>query len=90
MRAISGLAMHAPRAARRNVVVGDAEGQAGLGDRRAALREPAEGVERAFVDVVAVDPEQRLAVVAAHDLVGRPQLVEQGQRLVHADMPDTI
>ena len=34
--------------------------------------------------VVAVDPEQRLAVLAAHDLVRRPQLVDQGSRVVHA------
>src|SRR5262249_54755008 len=34
--------------------------------------------------VVAIDPQQRLAVVAPHDLVGRPQLVEQGERFAHA------
>ena len=33
--------------------------------------------------VMAVDPEQRLAVLAAHDLVGRPELVDQGLGLVH-------
>ena len=32
--------------------------------------------------VVAVDPEQRLAVLAADDLVGGPQLVDQGLRIV--------
>ena len=34
--------------------------------------------------IVAVDPEQRLAVLAADDLVGGPELVDQGLGLVHA------
>ena len=66
------------RAARRHVMVGHPEGQAGLGHRHAALRQPAEGVKRALMNVVAVDPEQRLAVLAADDLVGGPELVDQG------------
>ncbi len=72
-----------PRAARRHVMVGDAEGQPRLGDRDAALGELAEGVERALVDIVAVDPEQRRAVLAAQDLVGGPELVDDGLGLVH-------
>ena len=34
------------------------EGETGLRNRRTALRQPAEGVERAFMDVMAIDPEQ--------------------------------
>jgi hypothetical protein len=80
-----GIVDRAPRAARRDIVIGDAEGEARLGEARAARLDLAEGVERSLMHVMAVDPQQRLAVVAPRDLVGRPQLVEQGQRLVHAD-----
>ena len=62
-----------PRAAGRHVMVRHAEGQAGLGDLDAPLGQLAEGVERTLMDVVAVDPEQRLAVLAANDLVGWPK-----------------
>ena len=72
------------RAAGRNVMVGDREGQAGLGHAGTALRQPGECVKGAFMHVMAVDPEQQLAVLAAHDLVRRPQLVDQGARVVHA------
>ena len=82
--------MSLPRAARRHVVVGDAEGQAGFGDRNAPLRQLAEGVERALVHVVAVDPEQRLAVLAADDLVGGPELVDQGLGLAHKSRAECI
>ncbi len=50
------------RAAGRNVMVGDREGQAGLGHAGTALRQPGECVKGAFMHVMAVDPEQRLAV----------------------------
>ena len=79
-----GIGDVAPRAAGRHVMVGHAEGQARFGDLDAALRELAEGMERALVHVVAVDPEQRLAVLAADDLMGGPELVDQGLGLVHA------
>jgi hypothetical protein len=73
-----GIVDDAPRAARRDIMIGDSEGEAWLGDPRAARFELAEGVERSFMHVMAVDPQQRLAVVAPHDLVRRPKLVEQG------------
>ena len=73
-----------PRAAGRHIMVGHAEGQARFGDLDAALSELAEGVERALMNVVAVDPEQRLAILAAEDLVGGPELVDDGLGLVHA------
>src|SRR5262245_42584358 len=79
----------APRAARRDIMIGDSEGETWLGDLRAARLELAEGVERSFMHVMAVDPQQRLAVVAPHDLVGRPKLVEQGQRLAHGGSKQT-
>ena len=68
----------------RHVMVGDAESEPGLRHRAAACLHLAEGVKRAFVHVVPVDPEQRGAVLAAHDLVRRPQFVEQGLRFIHA------
>ena len=55
-------------------MVGDREGQTGLGDICIALREPGECMKRAFMHVMAVDPEQRLAILrrtiscAAHNL----------------------
>ncbi len=65
-------------------MIGHAEGQARLGDRDASLGELAEGVKRALVHVVAVHPEQRGAVVAPQDLVGGPELVDDGLGLAHA------
>ena len=54
-------------------MVGHPEGQTRLGDLDAALGQLAEGVKRALMNVVTVDPEQRLTVLAAHDLVGWPK-----------------
>ena len=71
-------------AARRHIVVGDAERQSRLGNRCAPFGKPAEGVKRAFVHIVAIDPQQALAV-ALHDFVARPEFVEEGQRRIHAD-----
>src|SRR6516164_8108255 len=51
-----GIVDDAPRAARRDVVIGDSEGEAWLGDSRAARLDLAEGVERSFMHVMAVDP----------------------------------
>ncbi len=63
---------------RRHVMIGDAEGEPRFGHGAPARFHLAEGVERAFVHVMAVDPEQRGAVLAARDLMRRPQLVDQG------------
>ena len=60
------------RTARRHVMIGHAEGQPGLRHLDAAFAKLGEGVKRAFMDVVAVHPQQRLAVVAPHDLMGVP------------------
>ncbi len=70
-------------------MVGDSEGETWFGNPRAARFDLAEGVERSFMHVMAVDPQQRLAVVAPDDLVGRPQLVEKGQRLAHGGSKGT-
>ena len=69
---------------RRHVMIRHAEGETGLGNRHAALRQPAEGVKRAFMDVVAIDPEQRIAVLAAHDFVRGPKFIDQGLGFSHA------
>ena len=61
--AIAGEAALAPD--RRHVVVGRREILAWLADLAAFLRERGERVERAFVDEVAVDVEQRFAVAFA-------------------------
>ena len=74
-------------AARRHVMVGDAECQLRLRHRRAALRQPAESVERAFVHVMAVDPKQRLRRLRCTISCADPELVEQGQRRGHAAIP---
>ncbi len=84
-----GIVDDAPGAARGDIMIRDTEGETWLGDPRAARLELAEGVERSFMHVMAVDPQQRLAVVAPHDLVGRPKLVEQGQRLAHGGSKGT-
>ena len=47
----------------------------------AARLSSVEGVKRAFMHVMPVDPEQRGAVLAARDLVRRPELVDEGLRL---------
>ena len=70
-------------AARRHIMIGDAEGQLRLGDGTAARLHLTEGVERALVDVMAIDPEQRGAVLAARDLVRRPEPIDQGRGLAH-------
>ena len=44
----------------------------------------AEGVERAFMHIVAIDPEQRFAI-ALHNLAPHPEFVEQGERRGHGD-----
>jgi len=70
-------------AARRHVMVGDAERKLRFRHRGAALRQAAESVERAFMHIMSIDPKQRLAV-ALHDLVPGPELVEQCQWRGHA------
>src|SRR5262249_56603390 len=76
-----GIVDDAPRAARRDIMIGDSEGVAWLGDPRAARLELAESVERSFMHVMAVDPQQRLAVVAPPDPGRPPKPVQNGQRL---------
>ena len=71
-------------AARRHVVVGDAEGESGSATRAPARFHLAEGVERTFMHVMAIDPEQGGAILAPRDLVRRPQFVDQGLGLAHA------
>ena len=61
----------------RHVMVGDAEGQVRPRDLLVARLDLVEALERAFVHVVPVDPQQREAVLGFQDLVLRPDLVEQ-------------
>src|SRR6516225_1003032 len=51
-----GIIDDAPRAARRDIMICDTEGEAWLGDPRAARLDLAESVERSLMHVVAVDP----------------------------------
>ena len=62
----------------RHVVVGDAECELGMRDRRPALRQLVEGVERPFVQQMPVDPQQCLPVLAGQNGVAVPQLVDDG------------
>ena len=72
------------RRSRRHVMIRHAEGETGLRNRHTALGQPAEGVERAFMHVMAIHPEQRIAVLAAHDLVRGPKFIDQGLGFGHA------
>src|SRR5947208_79087 len=65
-------------------MIGDGEGQARFGDLRVAGLQSSEGMKGTFMDVVTVDPKQGCTVFAAHDLMHRPQFVEQRLRLLHA------
>ena len=78
-----GIGNRLAAAARRHIMIGDAERQFRLRHRGATLRQPAESVERAFMHIVAIGPKQRLAV-ALHDLVPGPELVEQCEWRGHA------
>ena len=60
------------------------EREARLGHLGTAFPQPAEGMKGAFVNVVTINPEQGLAVLATHNLVHRPHLVEQSLRFPHA------
>jgi hypothetical protein len=40
-------------------------------------------MERALVDIVPVDPEQRGAILPAEDFMGGPELVDDGLGLLH-------
>jgi len=64
-------------------VVGDAKCQFRLRHGRTAFGQATESVERAFMDIVAINPKQGFAV-ALQNLVLHPELVEQGQRRCHA------
>ena len=61
-----------------HVMIGDAEGQLGMGDAPAARRDLIESQERALVQQMPVDPEQRRAVLASAYRVRVPQLVDHG------------
>ena len=59
--------------------------RSGRATRRAALAHLLEREERAFMQEMAVDRRERVAVLAHHDLVGVPQLVDDGPpALAHA------
>src|SRR5476649_681368 len=73
-----------PRPACRHIMVRNAEGQAWLRDLNASLGQLAKCVEGTLMNIVTVNPEQRLAVLAADDLMGGPELVDDGLGLVHA------
>src|SRR5262249_54449866 len=84
-----GIVDDAPRAARGDIVIGDPEGATWRGDTRAARPERAGGGQTSVMPVMEADAQQRVAVVAPHDVVGRLQLVEQGQRLAHGGSKGT-
>ena len=52
------------------------EGKAGLRNRCAALRQPAEGMEGALVNVMAINPEQGFAVITTQNFVRDPQFID--------------
>ena len=64
----------------RDVMILDAEGQVRPRQLGAARLQLVEGVERAFMQEMPVDPEQALPVLALHDDMRVPDLVEQCAR----------
>src|SRR5204863_7188704 len=64
----------------RHVMVGRAEGAVRPAQLQPFLGQHLEGPARAVVDVMPVDVEQRLAVIALHDLVTLPDFLEQRAR----------
>src|SRR5688572_2374090 len=75
-------------------MVGDTEGEVRMGDLGAALPQLVEGMKRALVHKVPIDPQQRLPVLAGYDGVTVPELVEQGPRtggvLRHLALPNAL
>ena len=63
-----------------HVMVGDREGQIGPRDLALARPQLVEGMERAFMHEVPVDPEQDVILILLQNIMAAPQLVEQGQR----------
>jgi hypothetical protein len=59
-------------------MVGNAESQIGTVQPRLPSGELVERMERAFMQQMPVDPEQRLAILAVDNHMGIPDLVDQG------------
>jgi hypothetical protein len=78
-----GIGDRVAASAGRHVMVGDAEGQPRLGHGPPAFSDLIEGQKRALVHVVAIHPQQCRAVLAARDLVRRPEFVDGGLRCAH-------
>ena len=62
----------------RHIVIGDAEGQIGTVQPRLPFGELVERMERAFMQQMPVDPQQRLAVLAVDNHMRIPDFVDQG------------
>ncbi len=69
--------------ARWHVVIGDAKGELWLCDTPSTLFHLAESVKRAFVYIMSINPEERGSVIAAHNLMHGPKLVDQGLGIAH-------
>ena len=67
----------------RHIMVGDPESQLRLGNTAATRHHLTEGMKRTLMHIMPVYPEERGPVVAAHNLVRRPQFVDQGLGFVH-------
>ena len=59
-------------AARWHIVIGDTEGELRFSDSAPTGFHLAEGVERALMHIMTIDPKQSGAVVAAHNFMRRP------------------
>src|SRR5260370_41829035 len=68
----------APRAARRDIMIGDTKGETWLGDPRAAGFELAEGVERSLMHVMAAAPQHRPPRPPPPDCGSPPQVRSPG------------
>ncbi len=70
---------------RRHVMIRHSERETRLRNRRATLRQPAEGVKGTFMHVMAINPEQRLAVIATHNFVRHPKFIDRGLGIGHVE-----
>src|SRR5262249_3770789 len=78
-----GIGNPAVPAARRHIMIGDAKGELWLCDTPSASFHLAKSVKRALMDVMPINPEEAGSVVAPHNFMRGPELVDQGLGIAH-------
>ena len=64
-------------------MIGYSESEPRFNDLRVPFHKLGEGMKRSFMDIMAIYPQQRLAVITAHNLMCVPKFVDDGLRLAH-------